>query len=543
LVRQTNRQVSPSDQQWLAVWQPNLLHSDLQPGDQLVLRRQLAPRGRIVNQAGEEFVVERPAYQISLDKAQLTDDAAAQLAQLLARVLRLDPAVLADQVAAASADAVVPVQILRAADLGKFAIPRDQPGLLVQGTTLPLAPDRLFARPLLGEAGLADQATAQASDGQVQVGEVVGLSGLQNVYDAQLRGRAGLRVDRVDAQGNIADNPLFEAPAEAGEDVVITLDLAHQTAAEAAVATVLDQPSAVVAIRPSTGGVLAAASGLGADSHSTATLGQLPAGAPWLLVGALALLRTGWEPETPIECPASWRIGERRLANPAGMVASAVGKTTLAEALAAGCLTALATVAQNLGENDLRQAATDLGLLGPWPTLGAPNAAASLPNKLSGNRLALALVGQGKVKVSPLAVAVMAASLAAGQAVSPRLVASPTTAANQMVNPSDDAANISPAAPASDSNTVNRAESAKQPALSGDEATALSYIMSLSSTSGTASLLQLPTGALAFTGAGDQPGRDDWLIVTVGDLAVVSYAPGQASRVAKTYLDQVVGSD
>ena len=69
---------------------------------------------------------------------------------------------------------------------------------------LPLATTADFAAPILGRVGPATAELIQKSDGALQEGDIVGLSGLQARYDEQLRGVPGASVQAVDAKGDDA---------------------------------------------------------------------------------------------------------------------------------------------------------------------------------------------------------------------------------------------------------------------------------------------------------------------------------------------------
>ena len=58
-----------------------------------------------------------------------------------------------------------------------------------------LAPTRDFARPIIGTVGEATKEDVDASGGTVVAGDQVGLSGLQERYDAQMRGTPVFRCD------------------------------------------------------------------------------------------------------------------------------------------------------------------------------------------------------------------------------------------------------------------------------------------------------------------------------------------------------------
>ena len=60
--------------------------------------------------------------------------------------------------------------------------------------SLPLAPTRTFARALLGTAAEANAEQIEKSGGALKAGDTTGTGGLQQQYDAQLRGSDGIQV-------------------------------------------------------------------------------------------------------------------------------------------------------------------------------------------------------------------------------------------------------------------------------------------------------------------------------------------------------------
>lgn len=132
--------------------------------------------------------------------------------------------------------------------------------------TMALATTREFARPVLGTVGEATAEIVEESGGQISPGDVVGLSGLQEQYDEQLRGQRGIAVEVVPADGD--PEVVFERDASPGQPVTTTLDVDLQLPAESVLADV-GPASALVAVQPSTGNVVAAATGLGGDGYAT----------------------------------------------------------------------------------------------------------------------------------------------------------------------------------------------------------------------------------------------------------------------------------
>jgi len=83
--------------------------------------------------------------------------------------------------------------------------------------------------------------------------DVIGRMGIEAAFDRQLRGEWGGQRVAVNAAGNI-ERVLGEQPAQAGQDITLTLDLGLQKAAEKALGT---RKGAVVALDPSNGAVRA----------------------------------------------------------------------------------------------------------------------------------------------------------------------------------------------------------------------------------------------------------------------------------------------
>ena len=100
--------------------------------------------------------------------------------------------------------------------------------------------------------------------------------------------------------------------------LVTTLDPRLQTRAERllAVPEGTESPAtALVAIRPSDGAILAAASGLGGDGLNVATYGQYAPGSTFKVVSALALLRAGLTPQSRVSCPATTSVDGKSFKN------------------------------------------------------------------------------------------------------------------------------------------------------------------------------------------------------------------------------------
>lgn len=491
----TTAELELVDDVWHVDWSPALLHPELTEGDRLVLRRQLAQRADVLAGDGSAIVTKRPVFRIGIDKTMVEPADQPDSAEALAELVGVNPGRFAERVADAGERAFVEAITLREEDAEDVAERvADITGARALEDTMLLAPTREFARPILGTVGEATAEVIEESDGRVQPGDVVGLSGLQRAYDEILAGTAGVQVDIEPAEGDA--RTVFEQAPVPGEPVTTTLDVDLQIEAERVLADV-EPASAIVAIQPTTGNVLAAASGPGSEGYSTATLGQYAPGSTFKLASALALLRAGHRPDETVECPDTMPVDGRRFGNYSDYPSSELGQITLRTAFAQSCNTAFIGLREDVPQAELAAAAAALGI-GVQADLGVPAFLGSVPDQADGTEHAASMIGQGNVLASPLAMAAAPASVAAGRTVVPVIV------------------------------DQNRQET--DSTLTTDEAHALAELMQATVEDGTGSFLQdvpgEPIGAKTGTaeyGVADQAGTHGWMVAIQGDLAVAVF--------------------
>ena len=399
-------------------WAPTIVEPSLTADEVLGTTNLLARRGDIVGAGGRPIVTQRPVVRFGIDKTQVSDAEIATSSRRLAEALDIDVASYVERVRKAGPKAFIEALVLREADADEFRGLGDIPGVAAIGTEIPLAPTREFAAPILGTVGVATAELIKKSDGEIKEGDQVGLSGLQSRYDDQLAGTPGVQVEAVKEDGT--ERELFESPESNGAPLEITLDLDLQQQAERILAGV-GPASALVAIRPSTGEILAAASGPGSKGYNTATFGQYPPGSTFKMVTSLALLRSGLTPASTVQCPPTVTVDGKQFKNYDDYPSSALGAITLREAVANSCNTALIGQRDQLGDGDLAQAAAALGV-GVDHDLGFPAYFGQVPPPESETGKAASLIGQGTVLASPMAIATAMASVVEGKAVLPQLL-------------------------------------------------------------------------------------------------------------------------
>ena len=526
----TSAELKKSGDKWLTVWNPATLAPDLAEGEILGTLSQAPARADILGSGDAKLVTDRPVVNVGIDKPLLAAADPAASATELAQLVGVDPAAYVQQVQAAGPEAFVPAITLR--EDGR-TITDDQiggiPGARAIPDSVPLAPTRTFARALLGTAAEANAEQIENSGGALKAGDTTGTGGLQQQYDAQLRGsngiqvfaeKAGLTSEERQTLPDGGRRGLFQLEMKVGTPLKTTLDPTLQQLAEDILAKV-DPASAIVALRPSSGAVLAAASGPGSNGYDTALLGQYAPGSIFKIVDSLAMIRNGMTPESTVECPATLTVDGRTFKNSEGYPASSLGTVTLRDAFAHSCNTAFINARDKVSQAQLEAAATSLGVAVEAPALGAGAFLGSVPGEAAGTEHAASMIGQGKVLMSPLAAAIMAGSVGKGAPVSPQLVLNPGAGEAAAATPSAGGLASTPApAPARTSGTP----------VTAAEASALTDMMRAVVTSGhTGFLASVPgapvaakTGTAEF-GSENPPKTHAWIVAVHGDLAVAVF--------------------
>ena len=513
------------DDAWQVRWEPAVVYQDLSAGERLDRTYVQAPRAEILGAGGQALVTQRAVFRVGIDKTKVDEAGIAASAAALAGLLELDPAAYTASVEAAGAEAFVEAITVRSEE--QPDLPEKVagiPGAAALPGSLELAPSRTFARALLGSVGEATAELIEKSEGSLSAGDRTGLSGLQQQYDAQLRGTDGTTVSVVDAAGEVTATAFSSAPVP-GTPLATTLDARLQSLAESVLE---DEPSAsaIVALRPSTGEVVTVANGPGSEGQQTALLGQYPPGSTFKIATSLALLRQGTTPDTALSCPAELLVDGRKFNNASSYPAAFVGEIPLRDAFAQSCNTAFIGTRDTVPQEALASAAADLGI-GVEQQLGAPAFFGSVPETAQGTNHAASMIGQGKVLASPLAMAVAAASVGAGERVAPVLV---TPAADAPAQGGSSASTSASASPSPSSSPSPDAGPADAGSLTAAEATSLRELMRGVVTEGGANMLLNVPGepVLAKTGTAEfgsetPPRTHAWVVALQGDLAVAVF--------------------
>lgn len=408
--------------EWNVHWDPAMVEPSLVAGERLALTpfTDGMQRGEILGAAGVQIMGPKPVYRVGIDKAHVDPSQLESSIGYLADHLGLeDPAAYRNRVLSAGPSAFVEALVVRAD--GSYPLDMSTiaaiPGARAIDDVMDLAPTRDFARPIVGTVGPATAERIEQSGGALREGDITGLSGLQLRYEERLRGTPGLAVEAVGGSGR---RELFRVRPEPGTSLTTTLDVGLQLIAEDILSGV-EPASALVAIRPSDGHVLVAASGPGSAGLSTATTGRYPPGSTFKVVSSLAFLRAGLDPSSPVECPETVVVNGRQFSNHSGYPPAKTGTISLLDAIANSCNTALINQHGLVTQQDVADAAASLGI-GQATDLGIPAFTGSIPADGGVVDHAAAMIGQARVQTSPLNMATVAASVVAGHTVTPVFV-------------------------------------------------------------------------------------------------------------------------
>lgn len=503
------------DSQWWVIWEPAALAPGLAPGQLIGVARAVPERGRVLAHDGRAIITPREVYRYGLDKTRIDPAEIDDAARRIAAATGIDPDRFVARANAAGPKAFVEAIAVRPDEVEQWVSADFSAidGALIVADEALLGPTRTFARELLGRSGEATAEIIEESQGAISAGDIVGLSGLQHQYDESLRGVGAVEIFTVNSSA--CADPLECDPAErtviarldadAPQDLHLSLDIDAQIAAEAALATLEDSDhvpeAALVAIRASTGDVLALANGNGNSGLNHAAVGQYPPGSTFKIITALALLRSGVNADDLVNCPETTVVDGREFKNYDAYPPSQLGEITFEDAIAHSCNTALIELRHRISGGDLLEAAESLGFASNTSAedLGYPAFLGSLPSPEEGTEFAATLIGQGRVLASPLAMAVVAASVQAGKTVTPVLL------------------------------DTHRPSAGPEVPLSAAEATILQQFMESVVEYGTASSLpRLPAPALrAKTGTAEHGDTErlphTWIVGSHGDIAMAVF--------------------
>jgi hypothetical protein len=388
---------------WEVRWSATGLHPKLGEHQTFALRADPPRRAAVNERSGSDVLVPGNLYHFSLDAkaagAYLMTTATAVVDALRPFDDTLDPQRLAEE--ASSSKDPLSLITLRQADRDQVAaVVGNRPGVVITPQAELMPTDDNFAPAIIGE--------------------------VKKAVVNDLDGQAGWRIVSVNQNGVDVD-VLNEVPGNPAPSITISLDRAVQNAAQNAVNAIGGKKAMIVAIKPSTGEILAVAQNPDADADGpTATTGLYPPGSTFKIITAgAAIERDMATPNTLLGCPGTIDIGQRIIPNYGGFD---LGTVPMSRAFASSCNTTFAELASQLPPRGLTQAAAQYGIGADYKIDGIDTVTGSVPPTVNLAERTEDGFGQGKVLVSPFGMAMAAATVAAGKTPVPQLIEGRQTA-------------------------------------------------------------------------------------------------------------------
>ena len=318
-----------------------------------------APRGHILAADGSELVVNRAALALTADRQALVDAAgaprdadAARTVRRLAELLAIDEATLLARIADVRYSPFRPVPVAVDVDPRIVLTVRQNQELFegISAETIPVRdyPEGDLAAHLVGYLGqISRDELEEPRYADYRGGDLIGRGGLEQSYEAELRGQVGQEVYVVNRRGSVIDVQSRRDP-QPGLDLVTWLDLDVQRATEAALAEGIvasrsilrsdgrflpSTAGSAIVMDARTGGIVAMASyptydptefvggvsteywtfvndpAQGQPLNNRPIAGQYPPGSVYKIVSGAAMLEADLvTPSTRVECPGSLTV-------------------------------------------------------------------------------------------------------------------------------------------------------------------------------------------------------------------------------------------
>ncbi|HKC55957.1 MAG TPA: penicillin-binding protein 2 [Vicinamibacterales bacterium] len=420
-----------------------------------------APRGVLYDRNGQVLVENRNSFTISIVREHTKD--LDRTVRMLSEVAGLDVNDVRATVARHRAEpSYRPIVVVDDASLTQVAaivarrLDFELPDVVVEEVPTRQYPAEGIAAHLFGYVGEVNDAMVAANE-SLKSGDLVGQAGIEKIYNPMLMGKDGAKVVVVNSLGREISTLEEVAPTE-GKRLQLTIDYDLQKAVDdgfkvARVARLTNAGAAIV-LDPNTGEVLAYSSepafdpnafAAGIDRATWASLtsddqrplndralqGRYSPGSTFKMAVALAGLQEGViTPDFKVHCAGGANFYGRTFKC---WLKGGHGTTDLRHAIEQSCDVYFYTVANILGIDKINKWATALGL-GVKSGIDLPNEVTGLVPSTewkrekmhekwyAGETISVG-IGQGQVSVTPVSMAVYAATLAnGGTRVTPHLL-------------------------------------------------------------------------------------------------------------------------
>ncbi len=226
-----------------------------------------APRGAILDRNGKLLVDSRPTYNVTLANEPLKKIDVRERIEDYARGLNLEPQFIKERLDYIKKQPGFETMVLKESATIQDITWVEAHSLEFPELRVELQPQRYY--PLgtvlahvlgyVGEISPKQLEKPEVKEKGFRPGDIVGKGGLEQYYDEFLRGKDGYRKVIVDSRGRIQSEVDVVQP-QAGQDLMTTLDLDLQMAAEQQLAATPTKRGTIIATDPNNGEVLVMAS-------------------------------------------------------------------------------------------------------------------------------------------------------------------------------------------------------------------------------------------------------------------------------------------
>jgi cell division protein FtsI/penicillin-binding protein 2 len=400
---------------WLVSWAPSTITPRLGATDKLSLQLTWPARAAILGSGGQALTTQASNVTIGVEGSRIKNAASLTKALVAAGATQqqASSAISAAQAHPSFFEPVFTVSQARYQQLKPTVYPL--PGTVFESSAAQQAITSGLSSGIVGTVGAATAEELKNLGGAYNASSVVGQTGLEASAEKQLAGRPTATAEVVTAKGARVAT-LATLAGHAGTSVKTSIDPNVQNAAEAALSGE-KKSAALVAVDARTGNLLAVAN-VNAGGYDQAVLGGFPPGSTFKVLTSTALIGKGLTPSSAASCPKTATVDGEVFNNAEGE-----GQVSdLLHAFAQSCNTAFIQLATGkLQAADFPAVAAQYRLGKPIG-MGTPAFAGSVPEPKDRADLAATSIGQGRVLVSPLNMAMVAAAVDTGTVRAPRLV-------------------------------------------------------------------------------------------------------------------------
>ena len=409
----TSMALTRKEKDWTVRWQPSIIHPDLGAHQHLELRSIAPKRAGVVSSDGVELMSPGLQYRLVVDTDAVDDPrpVAAKVSGALSQAHQEDdsiPEIDSGELAKnlEEVDGSYSVTMLNEAQAARLRpVLENQKGI------------RFNEEPALitRDTGLAPDILAR----------------VRSMVSAEVDGTNGWSVSVVNEHGAALSDVEHHEP-EAAPSIKVSLDYDVQRAAQEAVNQRAEYEAMLVAMRPSTGEILAVAQTPEADKKGDIALqGQFPPGSVFKIITASAGVdKQGLSPDSIVPCPGTMELYGRTVTNYNGF---SLGSVPLRQAFAQSCNTTFAQISTDLPKGELRDVGKQYGLGIDYEVPGLSTLTGSIPEGETPLERTESGYGQGLDLVSPFGMALVSSTVAAGKTPTPTLIESRETKVSEKV--------------------------------------------------------------------------------------------------------------